>query len=193
MMRNFKHAVAWLLLALSLAAPACATVYHVDIDTAPLGSGSAFLGLSFLGLGCAAPATATVTGLTGAFTGVADTTGAVTGGAPGPLVFADTDGGGDWVQAVTLGGKFSFDVSFAYAAGNDGATFGWALFDAVQYLGADGDLGNLSVQPGAPANAQIVLAQAGALSEVTVIPEPSSLALVMLACVAMGAARRRGA
>jgi len=169
-----------------------APLYSVSIDTATLGSGPAYLGLYFMGLADAAPATATVDNLTGALTGAASVAGTVTGTAPGPLVFGNGNGGSDWVQAITLGGMFSFDVSFALAAGDAGTTFGWALFDDAGYLGGDGDLGAISLQPGAGPGAIYQLANQSALSQVTVVPEPSTAALLLLAGVGMTwTARRR--
>jgi hypothetical protein len=185
-MFNFKHFLARLLLAASLVAamaPAGANpVYQVSIDTSSLGAGPAFLGLYFMGLDGATEATATVSKLDGAIWGPATLTGSVTGGAPGALSFSSLNGGGDWFQAIDLGGKFSFDVSFVLGAGTTGVTFGWALFDATHYLGVDGDLGNLFLNPDAPIGQQVTMALANtALSNVNVIPEPSTAALMLVA------------
>ena len=197
-MSRFKHFLSWLALAAALTGTcgqaAATPLYHVDIDTASLGSGPAFLDLYFLGLDGAPAATAIVSNLTGAFDGPADLTGAVVGTAPGPFVFGNAGGGGDLVQAIQLGGRFSFDVSFTMLPGDIGTTFGWALFDATHYLGADGDLGNLFLQPFAPVGEQILLAAPSTLvSSVTKVPEPSTAALVLVAMLAMVAWRGREA
>lgn len=197
-MHRFKHFLSWLALAAAMAgtcSQAAATpVYRIDIDTASLGSGPAFLDLYFLGLGGAPAATATVGHLTGALDGAPDPTGTVAGSAPGPFVFGNANGGGDLVVPILLGGKFSFDVSFAMAPGDIGTTFGWALFDATHYLGADGDLGNLVLQPFAPLGQQILVAASSTgLSAVTTIPEPSTAALMLVAMLAMVAWRGRAA
>ena len=197
-MFRFKHFVSWLALAAALTGTcgqATATpLYHVDIDTASLGSGPAFLDLYFLGLDGAPAATAIVSSLTGALDGPADLTGTVVGTAPGPFVFGNAGGGGDLVQAIQLGGKFSFDVSFTMLPGDIGTTFGWALFDATHYLGADGDLGNLFLQPFALVGEQIlVAAPSTGVSSVTTVPEPSTAALVLVAMLAMVAWRGREA
>jgi hypothetical protein len=197
-MFNFKHLLANLAFAaaaLGACGQAGATpIYRVDIDTATLGSGPAFLDLYFLGLDGAAAATATVDHLTGAFDGAPDLTGAVTGSAPGPFVFGNAGGGGDLLQAIQLGGKFSFDVSFMMAPGDTGTTFGWALFDTTHYLGADGDLGDLFLQPDAPVGHQVLAAAAPTrVSSVTAIPEPSTAALMPVALLALSALRARGA
>ena len=197
-MSRFKHFLSWLALAAALTGTcgqaAAMPLYHVDIDTASLGSGPAFLDLYFLGLDGAPAATAIVSSLTGALDGPADLTGTVVGTAPGPFVFGNAGGGGDLVQAIQLGGKFSFDVSFTMLPGDIGTTFGWALFDATHYLGADGDLGNLFLQPFAPAGEQIlVAAPSTAVSSVTKVPEPSTAALMLVAMLAMMAWRGQGA
>ncbi len=197
-MSRFKHFLSWLALAAALTGTcgqaAAMPLYHVDIDTASLGSGPAFLDLYFLGLDGAPAATAIVSSLTGALDGPADLTGTVVGTAPGPFVFGNAGGGGDLVQAIQLGGKFSFDVSFTMLPGDIGTTFGWALFDATHYLGADGDLGNLFLQPFALVGEQIlVAAPSTGVSSVTTVPEPSTAALVLVAMLAMVAWRGREA
>lgn len=197
-MFNFKHYFANLALAAALVGAcgqaAAAPLYRVDIDTTSLGTGSAFLDLYFLGLDGAPAATATVDHLTGALDGAASLTGTVTGTAPGPFVFGNAGGGGDLLQPILLGGKFSFDISFTMLPGDVGTTFGWALFDATHYLGADGDLGNVFLQPFAPEGQQILLATAPtAVNGVTKIPEPSTVALMLVAMLAMLAWRGRDA
>jgi hypothetical protein len=196
-MIRFKHFLSWLTLAAALTGTcgqaAATPLYHVDIDTASLGSGPAFLELYFLGLDGAPAATAIVSSLTGALDGAADLTGTVMGTAPGPFVFGNAGGGGDLVQGVQLGGKFGFDVSFTMLPGDIGTTFGWALFDTTHYLGADGDLGNLFLQPFAPAGQQILVAAPSTrVSSLTKIPEPSTAALMLVAMLAMVAWHRQG-
>lgn len=160
--------------------------YNIHIDTATLGSGPAYLGLYFLGVGDAAPATATVDGLAGAFSGPAQITGAVSGTWPGPLAFGN---GGELVQEVSLGGVLSFQVSFALGSGNAGLSFGWALFNDSRYLGADGDLGSISLLPG---TAEVV-SNFSPLSSVQAVPEPQALLMLAfgLMCVAWQVRRRR--
>jgi hypothetical protein len=195
-MFRFKHLLSWLTLAAALTGPcgqaAATPLYHVDIDTATLGTGPAFLDLYFLGLDGAPAATATVDHLTGALDGPASLTGTVAGTASGPFVFGNAGGGGEVVQAIQLGGKFGFDISFTMTPGDIGTTFGWALFDATHYLGVDGDLGNVFLQPFAPEGQQILLATVPtAVSSVTKIPEPSTAALMLVALLTMAAWRRQ--
>jgi hypothetical protein len=108
-------------------------------------------------------------------------------------VFGNAGGGGDLVQGIQLGGKFGFDVSFTMMPGDIGTTFGWALIDTTHYLGADGDLGNLFLQPFAPAGQQILVAAPSTrVSSLTKIPEPSTAALMLVAMLAMVAWHRQG-
>lgn len=194
-MFNIKKLLAKLLFAVCLSGTAgvaaAGPIYHVDIATSSLGTGPAFLGLYFAGLGNATNALATVANLVGALDGAAVLTGSVTGAAPGPLVFSNANGGGDLVQAITLGGEFSFDLSFLMDSGTTGMTFGWALFSADSYLGADGDLGNVFLNPDAAPGQQVTVALASQLVTVTKIPEPSTFLLLLVAGSALLLVARR--
>jgi hypothetical protein len=188
-MLNFKHSLARLAVAAAMvgacAQAAAMPIYHVDIDTASLGTGPAFLDLYFLGLDGAPAATATVWNVNGALAGAPSLTGAVTAGPPGLFTFTNATGGGDLVQGIQLGGKFGFDVTFTMAPGNTGTTFGWALFDAVHYLGADGDLGDVFLQPDAPAGKQVLVAAPPSQLGSVTVPEPSTAALLVAAMLAL--------
>lgn len=194
-MNTFKNLAAKLMLAATMAwaggAALAAPVYHVVIDTASLGAGTAYLGLSFLGLD-GADAEATVTGLTGALAGVGAATGDVSGSLPNPLSFGSAGGGGDFVQSIVLGGQFAFNVAFSIGTGDIGSAFSWALFNDTQYLGVDGDLGTIFLDPTAAPDLQVTLPQWNAFSSVS-IPEPASTLLVLtsLALLALSSRRMR--
>ena len=196
-MNHMKYLLAKLLLAACILGGAgqagAAQQYTVTIDTAALGGSPAYLGLYFLGLADAAPATATVTNLTGAFSGTPQLTGSVTGAPPGQLVFGNAGAGGELVMTVSLGGVLSFDVGFTVGAGDAGTTFGWSLFNDASYLGADGDLGTVSLQPGAAPGAVFAVNTASDLTRVTAVPEPSSVLLMVagMLCLMVHARRRR--
>jgi hypothetical protein len=193
-MSQFKKLCAILLAAVLLAAAgasAAGTIYHVDIDTTSLGSGNAYLELSFLALGGAADASAAITQFAGAASGAGAGTGSVAGSLPGTLVFTSADGGGDFVQAITLGGIFSFDVSFAFDAGDIGSAFSWALFDDSQYLGLDGALGTIGLFPDAAPGQQFVVTADNAFSSVNAVPEPDGVVLLLTGIGAMLLACRR--
>ncbi len=166
-------------------------VHHVDIDTSALGTGTAYLGMSFLSVGGATTASATVTNLAADLLGVPVATGAVAGGPPGALTFTSVAGGGDWFQAIQLGGHVGFDVSFLFDDGTDGSTFSWSLFDDTHYLGVDGDLGSIALHPDAAADGRLTITPDNAYSAVRAVPEPSTLLLVALTgCVMVGMRRR---
>jgi len=196
-MSKFQTMLARLLLAAMLACgagqAAAGPTYKVSIDTAALGTGPAFLGLYFMGLADATAASAIVGNLAGDLVGAPQVNGMVAGSAPGPITFSNANGGSDWVQQVMLGGMFSFDVYFLVGQGDVGSTFGWALFDDTHYLGADGDLGTVSVQPAMGGNAQFELATSGQLAAVQVIPEPGTAWLFLLAALPLLAFARRRA
>jgi hypothetical protein len=183
-----------LLLAICLLASsgfvAAGPIYRVDIDTSTLGGGPAYLGFSFLGLGGATPATAILNDLSGALLGTPVTNGSVTGSLPGPFVFSNAGGGADLVQAITLGGVLSFDLSFELGSGLDGTTFAWSLFNDTEYLGVNGDMGSIFLDPAAALGEQINFVTAGQFSNVAVIPEPSSIMLLLLAGWGMVTVRR---
>ena len=166
-------------------------VHHVDIDTSALGTGTAWLGMSFLSVGGATPASATVSNLAADLLGVPVATGSVTGGPPGTLTFTSDAGGGDWFQAIRLGGHVGFDVSFLLGDGTDGSTFSWSLFDDTHYLGVDGDLGSIALRPDAAPDARLTITPDNAFSAVRAVPEPPTLLLVALTGGVLLAVRRR--
>lgn len=168
---------------------AAGPIFRVNIDTSSLGTGPAYLGFSFLGLGDAAPALAILNNLSGALVGAPDVTGSVTGALPGPVVFSNA-AGGELVQGITLGGMLSFDVSFELAGGLDGTTFAWSLFNDTEYLGVNGDLGSIFLDPSAALGQQLSFVSAEQFSTVTVIPEPPVVMLVLLSAAGMLLVRR---
>jgi hypothetical protein len=194
-MQTFKHRAARLLAAtwmcLCAGAALAVPVHHVDIDTSTLGAGTAYLGLTFLSVDGATPASAAVTNLAADLLGVPVATGSVAGGPPGALTFTSAAGGGDWFQAIQLGGHVGFDVSFLFGAGSDGSTFSWSLFDDTHYLGVDGDLGSIALHPDAPPAERLTIAPDNAFSAVRAVPEPSTLLLMALSGGMLVALRRR--
>jgi hypothetical protein len=183
-------AATWMCVCAGAALAVPAPLHHVDIDTSALGPGTAYLGLDFLSVGGATPASATVDNLAGALLGSAVLSGSVSADPAGPLTFTSDAGGGDWFQAIQLGGHFTFDVSFLSGVGTDGSTFSWSLFDDTHYLGVDGNLGSIDLHPDAPADQFLSVAPSNAFSTVTAVPEPSTLLLVALAGCGLTGVRR---
>jgi hypothetical protein len=115
----------------------------------------------------------------------------VTGGPPGALTFASDAGGGDWFQAIQLGGHVGFDIGFLFGDGSDGSTFSWSLFDDTHYLGVDGDLGSIALHPDLPLGQRLTITPDNAFSVVRAEPEPSTLLLAALSGAVLVAVRRR--
>jgi hypothetical protein len=160
------------------------SAYHVVINTAGM-SGTGWLDLSFLaGMQPAPGATATLAHISGAFGSEYFLDGEVSSAIPASsIVFGNGGSYNDLFQSLTLGGKFSFDVSFggAYATtpGNVGTTFGVGLLaaDQVTYLGnSSGTLFQFDLsaaQDGIPGGVSVTMSNNG-ISTISAVPEPSS-------------------
>lgn len=190
----FSRTFAALVLAASSVAAFASPVYHVTIDTTTLGTGSAFLDLALGALGDATPVTATLSGFKGDFVDIADRLGDSKGSvAEGTIVLGNSESWNDVYYAIKLGGKFDFNVSFLTGADDTtiGTRFSAALYDAVGYLGLEGDLVQIDLMPGAAD----VLSDPNAYGQVSAVsadvPEPSAAALVLIGLMMAGAAARR--
>jgi hypothetical protein len=191
----FSRTFAALVLAASSVAAFASPVYHVTIDTTTLGTGSAFLDLALGTLGDATPVTATLSGFKGDFVDVADRLGDSTGSvAEGTIVLGNSESWNDVYYAVKLGGKFDFNISFLTGADDTtiGTRFSAALYDAIGYLGLEGDLVQIDLMPGGAD----VLSDPNAYGQVGIaaaanVPEPSAAALVLIGLMMAGAVARR--
>lgn len=174
-----------------LGGAACAApIYHVSIDTGSL-SGSGYLDLSFSALAGAAPASATLTHFTGNLAASAPLVQGTAAGNVGTAVsFDNSQTFNEFLQAVSFGGIFGFDLSFNLAAaGSIGTDFGVALANAglTDYAaGTSGNLVTIALLPGAPDS---VSANAGFAT--VEVPEPASAALLAGGLLLLGARRRR--
>lgn len=199
-MFRFHSVVRQAMLALALvcasAAASAGPSYHVTVNTAGL-SGSGFLDFRVEGGPSAVGAVATVTNLFGSFGAEAGRGGAVVGTIPAGFTLSNAVGENYLTQALDFGGLFGFDISFAgdyeTVSGVDGATFAIGLLDGLfaEYTLAatfaaqpPGALGGASLS----AEAQ---SPAVAIDQVSEVPEPSELALMLTALVAAGAMLRR--
>jgi MYXO-CTERM domain-containing protein len=190
-MTNLKTLFSRALLALALLTGATAAyatpVYHVAVDTTGTG-GDGYMQIDFLPFVTTDVLTATIGGLSGAFTGTPDLTHVTQSG--NTFTFS-SDMFSEFFQTITLGGKFGFDVSFGGTPTDGGSTtFSVSLIDG---------LGNYLSLPAA----QIVLAAGtspaiatdAAFATVTVnpVPEPADWALVMTGLLLLAALQRRRA
>ena len=196
-MFNIKSMLSRSLLALALVSGAGAAVagptYHVSIDTAALGTGTAYLDLSLGALEGAAPVSATLSHFTGVFGDSTDRLGASSGTVDGSVVLDNSETWSDLFQEIVLSGLFSFDVSFEGSGSGAGTTFGAALFgaDMSTNLGLPGYLVQIDLLPGvddvlSPANAYASVTPA-----VTDVPEPGELAMLLTGLGLMGYTLRR--
>ena len=185
-MFNLKNLFARALLALMLATGAGAAsagpVYQVTIDTEGM-SGSGLLDFAFLGLESSGAATAYLSNFSGAF-GDFVLEGDASGTRETGIILGNTTGFNDYLQSVTLGGLFRFMVSFDQALEGDGTTLGVALYneDLSAFLGVEGNLAQFDLMPGSA----IVVSADNPLTRVSEVPEPASLAVLMMGLMLLG-------
>jgi hypothetical protein len=187
MMKNLKHCLAWCLAALALLASHAAwasPIYHVSVDTRGY-AGDALLDFTFLANAGATPASAVLTNFSGAFGATFDASPGVAGAIPAGVVLGNQDGGDYLTQFVQLGGLFSFDIrfdgAFATTENIDASLFAATLYNAdfTGYIGDAGSLVEFALTPqinGIPGGIGVT---AGGLANVSAVPEPSSLLMVL--------------
>ena len=189
----FVHALLALAFVLGAAPAMAGPIYRVTIDTSAFAGTSGFLDLTFIGLGNAAPATATLANFTGNFGAYSGTEGDVRGDLASGVVLGNGTGFNDFMQEVVFGGLFSFDVNFSLQGEGAGTTFGVALFDEAfsTFLGASGNVAEIALMPG---EADVLMAVEGvaAIASVTAVPEPADWLLVMTGLGLMAVAAQRG-
>lgn len=185
-MFNLKNLFARALLALMLVTGAGAAsagpIYQVTIDTRGM-SGTGLLDFAFLGLESSGAATAYLSGFSGAF-GDLVLEGDASGTRDTGIVLGNGSGFNDYLQAVMLGDLFRFTVRFDVAPEGDGTTLGVALYndDLSAYLGVEGNLAQFDLMPGSA----IVVSADNPLTRVSEVPEPASMAVMMMGLVLLG-------
>jgi hypothetical protein len=197
-MRNLMKRFSLCLFALALFASNAAQAlptYHVKVNTQGL-SGPALMDFTFLANAGATPANAILSNFSGAFGAIYDRSAGVTGSILEGLVLGNQGGGDYLTQSVSLGGWLSFDLSFdgafATTEGVDASLFSATLYneDFTAYIGSAGSFAEFSLLPqvGGVAGG-VEVSTPGALANVTQVPEPSSLLLVLGAMAVLGFAR----
>lgn len=198
-MINVKTFISQCLLAIALAGSALGAIagptnFHFDIDTAGL-PGTGLISLSFGANGDAGLITAKVTNVTGAVVDVAATGDAFVFPDYLTITNAPTVDGNYLDMVSTFGGTFGFDVAFSgdLMAGTslDVSTFRVYVTDFdFKALAGDPDFGiaSLNIVPG------VGIAQVGPLADivqVSAVPEPSALLLMMTGLGLVGFTIRR--
>ncbi len=203
---NFSLTLRHAALALAMGATcvcglASAQTMHVELNTASLGS-SGFLDLQFNPANTPAVfASATISHLSGfGDLGGVSLLGDVQQNAGG-FAFGNTSDYNDLFQAMSFGGKVSFDVTFGGLSDPSAAAIPSKF--AVSFYGADGMtvLGNadpldgslmsISWQPTAGAGALSSAITDQAIANISAVPEPSTWAMLGAGLALVGFARRR--
>lgn len=175
-----------LALTLSLGAASAALagpIYRVAVDTAALAGQGGYVDFLFLGLGSAAPASATLSGFTGDFGAASVFEGEAAGSLASGVTLGNGTGWNEFAQAARFGGLFEFFVSVDAGLVGDGTNLGIALLDQdFNYLGANADIVTFALQPG-QADA---IAVNSAFATVQAVPEPATALQVLTGLLLMG-------
>ena len=169
----FSRALLALALLAGAGAAAASPIYHVALDTAGA-TGEGGLQIDFLPFATNDVLTATISGLSGAFTGTPELVNVTQSG--GSYTFK-SDAFSEFFQTITLGDKFGFDVTFG-GLPTDGGSTGLT----VSLIGATGDYlsyaaAQISLQQGS-APVVTVDPSVAAVTPAAAVPEPSDLLLV---------------
>lgn len=193
------------LLALALAASAALAqaetcAFHAEINTAAFAASSGWLDIQFNpGNLPAVGATVTLSNFSGSYGAAQVLEGAVSGSLASGFVLGNTTSYNDLFQAVNLGGKFGFDITFGGAftstAGNVGSSFAVGLLsqDQLSYLGnPDGNLFKIELMPMASMlSPEILNNSISTVNAVAAVPEPASYAMLLGGLAVLGGMARR--
>ncbi|QYG01779.1 MULTISPECIES: NF038129 family PEP-CTERM protein [Massilia] len=191
-MSNLVSLLFRVLLALSIAAGAPAALagplYRVSLDTSALAGTVGYLDLGLNGPLDAAPTVARLGNFSGAFLEGGMTSGDVSGDVVNGVVLRNGPEWNFFDQLVTFGGLFSFDVEFDLGEGANGSLFSVAFVDdALNYLGAAGNVLEMNLVAGQSVELQLVDA---AFASVAEVPEPAAWLLVASGLLLLAATRR---
>jgi hypothetical protein len=195
-MFNLKNLFARALLALMLVTSAgvasAGPTYHVTVNTAGY-TGSGLIDFLLLGNDPTASTSAMLSNFSGDFGADSIIEGDARGSIAGGVFLGTKAWFNDFAQSVNLGGRFSFDLRFNQSSESEPLTFSVGLYSDVLdgYLGdATGTLVQVDLTPGQPD----VVYTGATLASANEVPEPATLAAMMLGLTLMGStlrARRR--
>jgi hypothetical protein len=193
-MSNFASLLFRALLALSIAigAPAALAgpIYRVSLDTSALAGTVGYLDLGLNGPVDAAPTVARLGNFSGAFLEGDMRSGDVGGDVVNGIVLRSGPEWNFFDQLVTFGGLFSFDVEFDLGEGANGNLFSVAFVDdALNYLGAAGNVIEMNLVAGRSVELQLV---DGAFADVAEVPEPGAWLLLASGLFLLVTTRRLG-
>ena len=181
---------ALLALTIAVGAPAALAgpMYRVSLDTTALAGTTGYLDLGLNGPLDASPTMASISNFSGAFLNGSLYSGNASGDVDSGVFLSTGPDFNFFDQLVAFGGMFSFDVSIDLGAGNNGTLFSVAVVDdQFNYLGAAGNLIELNLFSGQPAQ---LLTLETAFASVAEVPEPGEWLLLATGLLMIGATRR---
>jgi len=191
-MFNLKNLFTRALLALMLVTGAGMAVagptYHVTVNTQGH-TGTGLIDFLLLGNDPSASTSAMLSNFSGDYGSDSFIEGDARGSIAGGVFLGTNAWYNDFAQSVNLGGRFSFDLRFDQSGESDPLTFSVGLYSDVLggYLGDEnGTLVQVDLTPGQPN----VVYTGTALANVSEVPEPATLAAMMLGLTLMGSTLR---
>lgn len=191
----FKHPVFFVALGLTLALPARAETWWVDIDTTSLAGGRGYLDLQLNpGASDTQPVQVSISNFsTDALLGPGVADGAVSGSLPGELVLDNTDALNAWLQGMVFGSHVAFTLNMdsALDAGS-GSSFAALLWDMnfnplLAAAGGEAVL-RIDLTPAEPPAWAVSSAV-----QVSAVPEPASASSLLAGLGLVGFAVKRRA
>lgn len=168
---------------------AMAEVYHVSIDTSALAGTDGYLDFLLQGVSNATPVQLTLSNFAGDYDSASFALGDVSGAISSALTIGNSAGWNEFGQWTHFGGVLTFDISYTDSgATGAGSTLSIALLDAgLSYLGVNGDIVTLALQPGGATT----ISTDSAYATISTVPEPATSMLFAAGLLLAGLSARR--